>query len=109
MTIYASPQWKWRGAPEPLTYLCVDNEVRVCPKHGAERSVHVVVPSEFFTLLRTMHDDHDTVRQSGVSFYLDELQDGSWVFGFYVRGTDSYLDLWRYTKSSVPSWALLHR
>ena len=109
MTIYASPQWKWRGAPEPLTYLCVDNEVRVCPMHGAERSVFVVIPSEFFTLMREMTADHSAIIDNGVAFYLDEIRDGSWVLGFYVKGTNFHIDLWRYTKSTVPPWALLRR
>lgn len=110
MTTFVSPQWRWRAAPEKKDYLVCDNEVRVCPVRTKEYAVYVVVPSEFFMYLDQVAPVavRQAVEDKGVSFYLDQADnEKEWLFGYYLRGTNRYQDLWRYTPSTVPSWAKL--
>lgn len=98
-----APLGKWLRWPEPVTYAgIVENSVRVIPARGREYVEHVVVPTEFFSLLEQT-ETAAKVRAAGkVSFYLEEYGK-RWIFGYFVG--EEAVDLWYWTPATLPGWA----
>lgn len=104
--IFDSPQWKWRTAYEPQKFGFVENVVRMHPVRGREFEGYVVVPTEFFQLLPVVFAGEELAhaQTQTVEFYMDEMEDHSWVLGVETKDGRYGADLWRYTNSSLPPW-----
>lgn len=87
-------------------YAYVSSTVTVHPLGKRAYAVDVVVPAELFPLLDAVLTDaqKEVAQREKCSFYLDQFSNGSWLFGLAI-GLDDHLDLWSYTKSTVPAWA----
>lgn len=100
--IFDRPQWRW-GADSPGEYGNVSNRVSITRNDKEVGEVHVSVPSEVFLLLPLLFGED--WKEIKVSFYLDRLPDGSWIFG--ICSDAQYSDLWRYTAGSLPNYLCL--
>ncbi len=103
--IFDSPQWDWKISYDPQTFGYVSNRVAVSPAKGADYHVLVSVPAALLTLLDTLipKSTRENLKENPVLLYLEQVGE-RWFFGYEVAGEEP-VDLWYYTKSTLPVWA----
>ncbi len=106
MTVFHKPEWRivpLRSEAEEFIPCTVSSVCRVLPRKGRGYEVRIAPPSELFPFLQQVAKvTVAQVRESPVSFYLEEDTDG-WYFGVLIRANDHY-DLW--VTRDKPGWAL---
>lgn len=106
---FDKPQWTFKAAPRIEAYAFVTGVVNIYYERGPTKRAPVVVPTEAFTLLRTLlsPEEHARAERSGVQFYFDDLGGGRWAVGFQYDKES--VDLWVLTRSTLPPWFELIR
>lgn len=96
MMLFDKPLASIVPADGPHTYCDrISNAVEV-----EDRTVYIRVPSDLFSLLST----GVSMPKGPLSFYLDKLPVGGWVFGVVAEGPGDCIDLWVYR--DLPRWAV---
>jgi hypothetical protein len=104
--IFDKPQWTIRPVADEVT-ICgiVRNVVQVLGDNGEDFEARILVPTDFFNLLRGLIQPRNVfevvVGVGQPKFYLEQVG-SEWVFGFCL-GEEPY-DLWTYP--TLPPWAV---
>lgn len=103
MTTFVKPQWVFKKARNRDVYGTLRNAMHIRPGgRSKERVVPVDIPTEFFRFARDVLKIVEF--RPDALFYL-EKDNSRWYLGF-DSGHDR-IDLWYYTKSTLPDWAKL--
>lgn len=105
MTAFIEPPFNLRVSKlgVTLTYGGVSNKLYL--QTGGKRPfVHIVVPTSLFIFMEErLNPNEKALWHAGKAYlYLDMVADNKYVLGLAFRETDEYIDLWSYTKATLP-------